>query len=148
MCLCFLFARWNYSLIFKKISFWRGNPRLPPYRLIISDFPAYLENNMIYLKIKNNTLSGILLSRWHDSLILKTYPVLRKTRTYVRTYRPTDHCRFHGEREVKGERAEGYGGLGKGEKKAIDRCQTNVFSDNVSTGLLVNNKWKMILVCY
>ena len=44
---------------------------------------------MIYLKILKGICLGILLSRWHDSLILKTYPELRKNRMCVSTYRLT-----------------------------------------------------------
>ena len=44
---------------------------------------------MIYLEILNGIYLGILLSRWHDSLMMKIYPILRKSRKYVRTYRLT-----------------------------------------------------------
>ena len=41
---------------------------------------------MIYLKILNGICWGILLSRWHDSSMMKIYRILRENRTYVRTY--------------------------------------------------------------
>ena len=40
---------------------------------------------MIYLKNLNGICLGIMLSRWHDSSMIKIYPILRKNRTYVRT---------------------------------------------------------------
>ena len=87
ICSGFVFARKHNSLIFKKnYPVWRENPKLPPYRVTISDFSSYLEILMRYLKNINGISLGVFALGDTFLWFWKTYPVLRK-KLDVRTYR-------------------------------------------------------------
>ena len=60
----------------KEYPVWRENPKWPPHRLTISDFPSYLENLLRYLKRLNGICLGIVFARWHNSLIFKNISCL------------------------------------------------------------------------
>ena len=86
ICSGFVFARKHNSLIFKKnYPVWRENPKLPPYRVTISDFSSYLEILMRYLKNINGISLGVFALGDTFLWFWKTYPVLRKNWTYGRT---------------------------------------------------------------
>ena len=58
-----------------------------------SDFSYYLEKKKRFLKNSNDICSGILLSRWHNALVLKNITFFCG-KSDVRTYVWTDHFWF------------------------------------------------------
>ena len=87
-----LLSKWyNYSILknMSRLRENRTNVLTCTYGLTISDFSSYLENNKRYLKDSNGICSGILLSRWHNILIMKNISCFAGNRTFILTYRLT-----------------------------------------------------------